>query len=82
VSEELVPLNGAQIAAVLSILENLRAGSLTAEAAETLMVSAGMAVESARKVAGSVANLPPQPSKESVGEQAPALRGDRARQRL
>jgi capsid protein len=66
VSEELVPLNGAQIAAVLSILENLRAGSLTAEAAETLMVSAGMAVESARKVAGSVANLPPQPSKVSA----------------
>jgi hypothetical protein len=66
ISEELVPLNGAQIAAVLSILENLRAGDLTPEAAETLMVSAGMAVESARKVAGSVANLPPQPSKVSA----------------
>jgi hypothetical protein len=66
VSEELAPLNGAQIAAVLSILENLRAGDLTPEAAETLMVSAGMAVESARKVAGSVSNLPPQPSKVSA----------------
>ena len=66
VSAELVPLNGAQIAAVLSILENLRAGDLTAEAAETLMISAGMAQESAKKVAGSVANLPKQPTKISA----------------
>jgi capsid protein len=66
VSAELVPLNGAQIAAVLSILENLRAGDLTAEAAETLMISAGMAQESAKKVSGSVANLPKQPTKISA----------------
>jgi capsid protein len=66
VSAELVPLNGAQIAAVLSILENLRAGDLTSEAAETLMISAGMAQESARKVAQSVANLPKQPAKISA----------------
>jgi capsid protein len=66
VSPELAPLNGAQIAAVLSILENLRAGDLTSEAAETLMVSAGMAKESASKVAGSVAALPKQPSKVSA----------------
>jgi hypothetical protein len=66
VSPELAPLNGAQIAAVLSILENLRAGDLTSEAAETLMVSAGMAKESASKVAGSVAGLPKQPSKVSA----------------
>ena len=66
VSPELAPLNGAQIAAVLSILENLRAGDLTSEAAETLMISAGMAKESASKVAGSVANLPKQPSKVSA----------------
>jgi capsid protein len=66
VSPELVPLNGAQIAAVLSILENLRAGNLTSESAETLMVSAGMAKESASKVAGSVAGLPKQPTKISA----------------
>jgi hypothetical protein len=66
VSAELVPLNGAQIAAVLSILENLRAGDLTSEAAETLMISAGMAQESARKVSQSVANLPKQPTKISA----------------
>ena len=66
VSAELVPLNGAQIAAVLSILENLRAGDLTAEAAETLMISAGMAQESAKKVSGSVGNLPKQPTKISA----------------
>jgi hypothetical protein len=66
VSEELVPLNGAQIAAVLSILENLRAGDLTPDAAETLMISAGMAAESARKVSGSVGDLPQQPSKVSA----------------
>ena len=66
VSPELAPLNGAQIAAVLSILENLRAGDLTSEAAETLMISAGMAKESASKVAGSVAALPKQPSKVSA----------------
>jgi len=66
VSPELAPLNGAQIAAVLSILENLRAGNLTSESAETLMVSAGMAKESASKVAGSVAGLPKQPTKISA----------------
>ena len=66
VSPELAPLNGAQIAAVLSILENLRAGDLTSEAAEMLMVSAGMAKESASKVAKSVAALPKQPSKVSA----------------
>jgi capsid protein len=66
VSADLVPLNGAQISAVLSILENLRAGDLTAEAAETLMISAGMAQESAKKVSGSVANLPKQPTKISA----------------
>jgi hypothetical protein len=66
VSAELVPLNGAQIAAVLSILENLRAGDLTAEAAETLMISAGMAQESAKKISSSVGNLPKQPTKISA----------------
>jgi hypothetical protein len=66
VSAELVPLNGAQIAAVLSILENLRAGDLTADAAETLMISAGMARESAKKVSSSVGNLPKQPTKISA----------------
>ena len=66
VSAELVPLNGAQIAAVLSILENLRAGDLTAEAAETLMISAGMAQESAKKISTSVGNLPKQPTKISA----------------
>jgi hypothetical protein len=66
VSEELVPLNGAQIAAVLSILENLRAGDLTAEAAKTLMISAGMAEASASKVASQVSTLPKQPTKVSA----------------
>ena len=79
VSPELAPLNGAQIAAVLSILENLRAGDLTSEAAETLMVSAGMAKESASKVAGSVAGLPKQPSKVSASAMHNRIRLARAR---
>jgi len=78
VSPELAPLNGAQIAAVLSILENLRAGDLTSEAAETLMVSAGMAKESASKVAGSVAGLPKQPSKVSASAMHNRIRLARA----
>jgi capsid protein len=79
VSPELAPLNGAQIAAVLAILENLRAGDLTAEAAETLMVSAGMAKESARKVAGSVSSLPKQPSKVSASAMHERIHLARAR---
>jgi capsid protein len=78
VSTELAPLNGAQIAAVLSILENLRAGDLTSEAAETLMVSAGMAKESASKVASSVAGLPKQPSKVSASSMHHRIRLARA----
>jgi hypothetical protein len=78
VSPELAPLNGAQIAAVLSILENLRAGDLTSEAAETLMVSAGMAKESASKVASSVAGLPKQPSKVSASSMHHRIRLARA----
>ena len=66
VSADLAPLNGAQISAVLSILENLRAGDLTASAAETLMVSAGMAIASAARVASQVASLPKQPAKVSA----------------
>jgi lambda family phage portal protein len=62
VSAELAPLNGAQITAVLSILENLRAGDLTADSASVLMASAGMAQESANRVAQAVAALPPEPS--------------------
>jgi capsid protein len=80
VSPELAPLNGAQIAAVLSILENLRAGDLTSEAAETLMVSAGMAKESASKVAGSVAGLPKQPSKVSASSMHNRIRLARAQE--
>jgi hypothetical protein len=80
VSPELAPLNGAQIAAVLSILENLRAGDLTSEAAETLMVSAGMAKESASKVAGSVAGLPKQPSKVSASAMHNRIRLARAQE--
>jgi capsid protein len=79
VSPELAPLNGAQIAAVLSILENLRAGDLTSEAAETLMVSAGMAKESASRVAKSVAALPKQPSKVSASAMHDRIQLARAR---
>jgi capsid protein len=79
VSPELAPLNGAQIAAVLSILENLRAGNLTSESAETLMVSAGMAKESASKVAGSVAGLPKQPTKISAAAMHKRIQLARAR---
>ena len=79
VSPELAPLNGAQIAAVLSILENLRAGDLTSEAAETLMVSAGMAKESASRVAKSVAALPKQPSKISASAMHDRIQLARAR---
>jgi hypothetical protein len=79
VSPELAPLNGAQIAAVLSILENLRAGNLTSESAETLMVSAGMANESASKVAGSVAGLPKQPTKISAAAMHKRIQLARAR---
>jgi hypothetical protein len=80
VSPELAPLNGAQIAAVLSILENLRAGDLTSEAAETLMISAGMAKESARKVAVSVSALPKQPSKVSASAMHHRIRLARAQE--
>lgn len=58
VSEEIAPLNGAQIAAVLGILESLRSGDLTDDAAKSLMISAGMAEGSADRVASEVARLP------------------------
>jgi len=60
---DLVPLNGAQISAVLSILEKLRAGDLNTESAVALMVSAGMAEESAERVAVGVSGLSPKPTK-------------------
>ena len=68
VSSAIAPLNGAQIAAVLSIVETLRAGNLTPEAAESLMISAGMAAESARTVARSVAAIPKVPTKITKAE--------------
>jgi hypothetical protein len=58
ISAQIAPLNGAQIAAVLAIIENLRKGDLTPESAQSLMISAGMAKESAQSVSASVAKLP------------------------
>lgn len=58
ISAQISPLNGAQIAAVLAIIENLRKGDLTPESAQSLMISAGMAKEAAQSVSASVANLP------------------------
>ena len=58
ISAQIAPLNGAQIAAVLAIIENLRKGDLTPESAQSLMISAGMAKEAAQSVSASVANLP------------------------
>jgi capsid protein len=58
VSAQIAPLNGAQIAAVISIVERIRAGDLTAEAASLLMISAGMTKEAAQTVASSVAGMP------------------------
>lgn len=60
VSGEINQLNGAQITAVLSVLEQLRGGNLDVESAASLMVSAGMSPENARKVASSVGALPKQ----------------------
>jgi len=62
ITAELAPLNGAQVTAVLSILENQRSGDVTQDEAQALMFSAGMAKESASKVAAAVAALPPEPS--------------------
>lgn len=58
ISAEIAPLNGAQIAAVLAIIEKLRNGDLAPDAAQSLMISAGMAKEAAQSVSASVANLP------------------------
>jgi hypothetical protein len=59
VSEEIAKLNGAQIAAVLSVLEKLREGDLDAASAASLMISAGMPASAANKVAKAVKALPP-----------------------
>jgi len=62
ISAELANLNGAQVTAVLSVLENLRAGEITPDTAKEFMLSAGMAQESANRVTQAVSALPPEPS--------------------
>jgi capsid protein len=57
-SSVIAPLNGAQIEAVISIVERIRAGDLDASAAMLLMVAAGMPADAAKQVADSVAMLP------------------------
>ena len=59
VSEEIAKLNGAQIAAVLSVLEKLRDGDLDETSAASLMIAAGMPAASADKVATAIKALPP-----------------------
>jgi lambda family phage portal protein len=58
VSADIIQLNGAQIEAIISIVDKIRDGSLNAEAASLLMISAGMTKDSADRVAQAVAGMP------------------------
>jgi hypothetical protein len=62
ISAELSSLNGAQVTAALSVLENLRGGSIADAEAVSLLKSFGMADDSARRVVDAVAGLPIEPA--------------------
>ena len=78
VSTEISPLNGAQIEAVISIVEQIRAGAINADAAELLMISAGMAKESAARVAKSVSGMP-KPAQAALSRALSFGRGTRVK---
>jgi capsid protein len=59
VAAEISILNGAQIDAVLSVLEKLRGGDVTSDAAKQLIASVGMQPANAAKIVDSINTLPP-----------------------
>jgi hypothetical protein len=70
VSGEIAQLNGAQITAVLGVLEELRIGNLDVASATALMTSTGMTSDSAARVAKAVGALPKQEPAESLLDNA------------
>jgi capsid protein len=58
VAGEIAQLNGAQITAVLGVLEKVRSGDLDVASAASLMASAGMPKDAAMRVAKAVGALP------------------------
>ena len=57
-ADDPTPLNGAQVEAALSIIEQVRAGSLPAQAAQDLLTSVGIPPDRARAMVESVEALP------------------------
>jgi hypothetical protein len=53
-------LNGAQITAVLAVLDRLRSGDIDQNSAKDLMVSVGMTEESASSIASTIGSMPKQ----------------------